>query len=265
MKQARIAAVTALTIGLVAGSMLPVTAQDAESSTISEEEALAVNEAWFAAYDEGDLAGMLTLIAPDATLAETFGSMGRDAWSDFYTWKIAEGTQFVDRDCAAEANDDSTEVTVDCTYAHLPYSHRLVGAPAVPHTQTQVIGPDGIRSQRQRFGSPDFSIVDRPWERWLAANDPELLPMLDLFTWSTPREAELMGRMWAASAEEWAAWLDENGCAYDEPCPRPVTEPVTFTGYVPFGPALVAQTTTRERGLEQSRGGSWKTRSSANA
>ncbi len=264
MRKVKTSLAAALAVGLLAGASMPVLAQDDGRSAITEEEALAVTEAWFEAYDDGSVADMLGLMAPDAALAETFGPMAREEWQHFYTWKIAEGTQFVDRDCSAAANDDAVEVTVTCEYAHLPYSHRLVGAPPVPHTLTQVIGPDGIRSQRQRFGSPDFSKVDDPWWRWLESNDPDLVPLLDsLFSWSTPREAELTGRMWAESAEDWAAWLEENGCTYDEPCPHPLADPVMFSGYVPFGPNLGAEVITRERGLEMSRGGSWKTRSSS--
>ena len=141
-----------LAAALMVGAALPATAQaEANDSPITEADALATTEAWFEAYDEGSVAGMLALMAPDAELAEIFGPMPLEEWETFYTWKLAEGTQLVDRECSATAEEDSAEVTVECDYAHLPYSHRLVGAPAVPHTLTQVIGPDGITAQRQRF------------------------------------------------------------------------------------------------------------------
>ncbi len=262
MRKVKTSLAVLLSAGMLVAVALPVVAQEAEPSTITEQEALAVSQAWFEAYEDGSVADMLGLMAPDAEFAEELGPMSRDQWQHFYSWKLAEGTQLVDQECSAAANDDSTEVTVSCEYAHLPYSHRLVGAPPVPHTLTQVITADGIASQRQRIGTFGFRDVDGPWGQWLQANDPDLAGLLSFGDWSTVLEAQLHGQLSAKSAEEWAAWLDENGCTYDEPCPHPLADPVVFSGYVPFGPNLASEVTTRERGLEMSRGGSWKTRSS---
>ncbi len=245
MRKVKTSLAAALAVGLLVGTSIPAAAQDEPATLITEQEALAVTEAWFDAYDAGDIGSMLALFAPDGTISETWGPLSRDEWEQLYAFKLGEGTELTTPECTTEAADDGSAVTVSCEYGHLPYSHRLVDAHVVPHTLTQVITTDGITSQRQRFGSPDFFSVDGAWGSWVGQHEPELARLLEFGNWSTVHEATLHGTLWAKSSEEWAAWLEENGCAYDERCPRPVAAPVAVSaklGYAGQPDAGVVET-----------------------
>jgi len=240
----------ALAVGLLVGTSIPAAAQDEPVNPITEEEALAVTDAWFAAYDAGDVGAMLALITPDGTIAETFGQMSREEWEQLYSFKLGEGTELTAPECTTELADDASAVTVSCEYGHLPYSHRLVDAHVVPHSLTQVVTADGITSQRQRFGSPDFSSVDSAWGRWVGKREPELARLLSFGNWSTVHEAALFGTLWAKSSEEWAAWLKENGCDYNELCPRPAAAPLAVNARLSYAgqpDAGVVETLADER------------------
>ena len=206
-----------LTIGLLAGSSVGVGAQDAAAS-ITEAEALAVNEAYFAAYEAGDVDAMQDLYTPDAGVVAPLGSIGREDWAQLYTWKLAEGTVMTPRDCTTSVSDSGTEVTIRCEYGQHEGLAQAVDGPVVPHTLTQVVSADGITSHRQSFGSPGFTVYAAPFDRWLKEHRPEAWPTLAFGNWSTLREATLHGLLTAQYADDWATYLEENGCGWDEAC-----------------------------------------------
>jgi hypothetical protein len=86
---------------------------------------------------------------------------------------------------------------------HLP--HRYVGQ------LLEATNPTG-------YGNPDFNEVGVPFEDWMVANHPDQAQSVSFGNWTTIEEATTNGVLTAEYSAEWATYLEENGCAYDEGC-----------------------------------------------
>lgn len=185
---------------------------------ITVEEALIVTDRYWAAYDTGDFVTLATLFPADA-VTERFSRSEFFAWLEQYrAWGIAEGNRQTARECNAAATSVGTSISVSCTYEDLSVLHEAVGAPPVRITINMSIGADGIRSY---FFSPSPFYVIGPFLLWMEEHHPGVAPSGDatvpITLSNSVEEAELFGRIRAEYAEEWAAYLDANGCSYSDP------------------------------------------------
>lgn len=150
------------------------------TGAVTVEDATAVNDAWFEAYEAGDVAAMIDLYAPDAELPEEGLTLEDERL--FFEWKVAEGTEMLPRNCTASEVEERDAVAVECEYAQQEYLSRAVDGPAVPHTMTMVVGPHGIERLESDFGDPDFNVYTAPFYAWMQAHHP-----------TTPRPSSAVG------------------------------------------------------------------------
>jgi hypothetical protein len=187
-----------------------------------EESSLAVVDAHFAAYNKGDAQAAIALFSPDATFSNSFyGAYPRESVEEDIVWATAQGTTYVQPDCAvADAGDsvtdptDDASVTIVCDSANLDAPSLAVGGPAVPVVMTMLIGSDGIERIDYRYGSPDFRHVTDPFERWVREHHPEDTAAVGHFNWDSTAGAEQNGLLTAEYATEWADYLKANDCTY---------------------------------------------------
>lgn len=178
--------------------------------TVTVEDATETNDAYFAAYDAGDVAAMMDLFAPDAQILLFEEELPIEAHRLIYEWKVAEGTQMLPRDCTASEIEDRDAASIECEYAQHEYLSRAVDASPVPHTMTMVVGPDGIERLDQSFGDPDFLVYNEPFYAWVQAHHPDDAQAVVCCGWDSVEDAQQSGQLVAQYADEWAAWLEDN-------------------------------------------------------
>lgn len=189
------------------------------------EEALMVNDAYFAAYEAGDVDAMMALFTSDATFTDGMGGDStREERKQLLAYKVAEGTVFTGREgtvftgreCSV-TSESETEVTLTCTYGQQEYLAQAVDGPVVPHAMTMVVTPAGATRLADTFGSPDFNTVYNPFLRWMYAHRTEAVSDVEFGNWSSVEEARERGLLVAQYADQWASYLEDNGCTYDQP------------------------------------------------
>lgn len=181
---------------------------------------LAAVDAFFDAVDEGDEGAALDALAPDLLASDNFSAL-IDYRSEL-VGLVAEGGTYGSPDCTLGAADGSPEVI--CTHMTSNAVILAVGAAGVPTTTTLTVGDIGITSIHLEYGNPDFTVTGLEFRSWLQRERPDVECVS--FYVGTPscvdpvthedfrQQAERVARY----AEEWAAYLDERGCDYDEGC-----------------------------------------------
>ena len=199
-----------------------------ESSTASppttlspeaQQEALAVAEAYFAAFNAGDRDAVMGSFTADVSIRDSFEEM-------LLAWNIAQGTMLTAADCAVTEASSSGAVTVTCESGTHHALTQAIGAPPVPTTLIFLVVPEGIRELTSNFGfgEPDFNHTMSPFLRWLRGSHPEDADRVGFGIWNSVAEAEQNGLLFAQYAEEWAAFLDASDCVYPDVCFRILTE-----------------------------------------
>ncbi len=184
---------------------------------LTVEEAFAVSDAYFAAYEAGDVEAMMALFTPDATYSGGIGPSTREERRQLLAYKVAEGTAFTARECSVFA-ESATDVTLTCRYGQHEYLAQAVNGPVVPHTMTMVVTPAGVTRLADIFGDPSFNTVYTPFAAWMAVHHPEDAAAVEFGNWSSIEEAGETGLLVAEYADEWASYLEENGCTFEESC-----------------------------------------------
>jgi hypothetical protein len=197
----------------------PVTTQPPTTTTVPPfrvDEALAVKDAYIEASNAGDVDAVLALFEPDSRVA--VGTLARDlvTFERYLVWSIAQGTTVTASDCTANELEDAVELKCGSTrHQHLAVA---VGAPVPEGLLTLTVTADGIRSFSEANNPSDFAVVNVPFDRWLAENHSEDFDTRIPFgTWGSVAEAEQAGTLRGRYADEWAAYLDANGCTYQDP------------------------------------------------
>jgi hypothetical protein len=211
----------------VAASPLPTQppATTTTEPTVTPAEAIAVANAWYVAFNAGDIDAVMALFAPDARVGNTwFGYGTLEDEQVLNTWDAAQGTALTTVGCTAD-DAPATIQQVGCEGANYDTLVQAVGSPPVPANVTMTIGPDGIAELLYAYGDPElststlsgFNHVGRPFEVWMQANHAEV-DMESLDWGDSIEEAEVSGLLQAQYAAEWAAYLDANDCTYLDGC-----------------------------------------------
>jgi hypothetical protein len=226
----------AAAIAVIVGVML-FDDDEATTDAASGRSPAEIVEAYFAAYNAGDAETVVSLLTLDATLTDRFGepvgeidpgdALDREGWEEDVESLIAQGTLLSSHSCI-ETNDEWADATgFSCEYELLDAPTRAVGALPFPVTTKFAVSTVGKISEWHTWYDPlatgiDFVHVGRPFGRWLQENHPEFagLSVSDQFLGEccelmSPTERGLLVKQYA---EEWAAYLDENGCTYLEVC-----------------------------------------------
>ena len=180
----------------------------------TESEALEVVEAYYAAVGAGDADAITSMFVENP--ATSGGLADVDELLRGNVWDAGQGTELLDRTCAG-GGSGSAGVVVVCEYDNHQYLQRVVGAPATPKTDTFTVSEDGIEDFDESYSDPLFPANDT-FNAWMSANHPEDAVAADCCGGDTVEAARADGELRSRYADEWAAYLTENGCTYDTLC-----------------------------------------------
>lgn len=183
----------------------------------SSGDVLAVAAAYFEAYNGGDVDAVIGLFESEAEFYDNFGRVTPADWEQLLVWNTAQGTTLSPPECAVAVGPPDA-ITVTCRHENLDALVQAVDGPPVPITLNMTVSPDGIRIWTSFFGQPDFNTVGIPFDSWMSQNHPEDLAGVGFGNWSSVEEAEQNGLLVAQYANEWATYLDANGCTYSDGC-----------------------------------------------
>lgn len=183
--------------------------------------AVRVANDYFDAFNRGDDESAAALLTSDVAASDTFGSI--DVVGEL-AWFTAQGAQVRSPSCAVARQQSADGTSVVCDHEMLDALTQAVDAVPVPTTTTFTVTPSGITELHFGYGSPDFTHVGFPFRNWLASNRPDVgclawyggaVSCPELETLEEQRED---GLLVAKYAQEWAAYLEENGCGYLDGC-----------------------------------------------
>ena len=189
-----------------------------KDDTFDADKAMSVADAYFEAYNAGDVDAVLALFSGDATFSTNSGAQPRDDWEQLLVWNAAQGTSLSAPNGRVTEETSDESITVACPHGNLDVLVLTVDGPPVPINQTFVITPDGIREWKFSFGQPDFNTVGVPFARWMEANHPEDAADSLFGSWDSVEEAKQNGILRVRYADEWAAYLEANNCTYRDDC-----------------------------------------------
>lgn len=193
----------------------------ATSDTVTPAGALAVNDAYFEAFNAGDAEAVMALFTPDVTFRSTFtGESTRTEEEMRIVWNTAQGTTLPPPDCTVTENAPGTAAFVNCESGTHSAEAQAIGAPPVHTTTAMTVTPDGISRLVYGYGQPDFNHVAVPFHRWVESSHPEDVDKVGFGNWTSVEEAEQNGLLTAQYADEWAAFLDAKDCVYPDACYR---------------------------------------------
>jgi hypothetical protein len=178
----------------------------------------------------------VSLLTPDATLSERFGSVGdfeqldRMDWEEEVARSIAEERLLLPHGCT-EVEGPAGVTTFLCDYGLRDAPTQAVDAPSIPVitkfavTRAGEISEIHVNySETETATEPgiDFLHVGRPFSRWMLANHPEFAGLAitdaavqDCCELMSPTER---GASVLQFAREWADYLEANGCGYLDGC-----------------------------------------------
>ena len=185
-----------------------------DGEAFTGDEALAVSDAYVAAFNSGDAEAVLALFTPNVALSDKYTGMSdsfeeidRAFFDQHLAWSIAQGTTFTSPECAVTDDSAEAEVTVSCEFGWLDAAENAASAPPVPTVLTMVVTPDGISGLAFEY-PPEFGVAS--FDNWLLINHREDSQGVEFGDWNSVAEAEQGGTLRARYVEEWAASLETN-------------------------------------------------------
>jgi hypothetical protein len=203
----------------------PATNPPATAETLprpfDEGAALSMATAYSDAVNEGDLDALLGLFTVDATYAPgAGGTVDRAEFEQLMAWNLAQGTVLTTPECDTTEFEGAALIRVTCRYDHFDAVIQAIDGPPVPITLALTVTPEGVTEWIRGFGPPDFTFVGNPFHFWMERTHPDVAPQVEFGAWNSVAEAEANGLLNVRYAEEWAAYLEGNGCLEgDEPLP----------------------------------------------
>ena len=182
--------------------------------------ALAVSDAYFTEYEDGNIDAVLDLFSGDATFSHNYiPSISRAEFEQGLVWDSAQGTMFTNRKCSVSDVVSAKEtVAVVCNYVYRDAVTQAVDdLPRVPILVTMTVTPGGISDHRLVIGLGSLPYGSIFFQRWVLKNHPEDLGEVgDDFT--SVEEARHSGLLIRQYAQEWGAYLQANNCTYTDGC-----------------------------------------------
>jgi hypothetical protein len=177
--------------------------------------ALQVANRWFEALEAQDIDAAVGLLAPNATIT-LFDRWTPSDYRNLLVWGAEDDPQLVDVKCVARL--PSSGLRVECSYGMHTGMARAVGAPVVAETMQFVIGDGAIDDLRHRLIPPEYTVLSPAFDEWMHEHHPEDAEAAACCGGATLDEARENGALRARYGAEWAAYLDEKGCGYNEGC-----------------------------------------------
>jgi hypothetical protein len=177
--------------------------------------ALDVVERYFGALQARDADAAVGLVHADADVS-FYRPMDRDTYAGLLVMDAASGTSYLDVDCRAVA--PATGPAVDCSFGLLDGVARFVDGPVVPETATFVVDDGSITALTRAVGEPDHGLLGGAFASWMQAHGRERLDTDLWFEFDDLDAARELGEERARLGGEWAAFLDAEGCTWDQGC-----------------------------------------------
>ena len=192
------------------------------AQSLTDDEALAISDAYIESFNSGDADAVLGLFTSNVALSEkytgmsvSFEPMDRASFEQQLAWNLGQGSTFVSPECAVIEDGVAAEVTVSCEFGWLDAAEKAVDAPPVPTVLTMVVTPDGI-SQAAFEYVPDFGLGS--FDRWVGVNHSDNSEFVEFRDWDSVADAEQSGILRAQYVADWAAYLEANDCTYQGTC-----------------------------------------------
>jgi hypothetical protein len=182
-------------------------------------EALAVGDAYFAAYNGGDMGSVLALFTDEATAENNWrwaGILDREVWEPWLAMILAEGETLTSPDCRVVGEAPGGAMTISCEHGTSDAVTLAIGSPLVVTRTIMEVTRDGIGDIETKYDFPNFRPTDGAFSRWMQANHPEVAIDTMFFPGDTVEEAVARGELRARYAKEWAAHLDANNCTFED-------------------------------------------------
>jgi hypothetical protein len=193
--------------------------ETAAEPTVTPTEALAVSNAYFFAYNNGDADGVMALFTPNVIFSNSIGgAMTRTSFEEILVWNTAQGATLTFRGCEAQQDEEGPLIVVTCRGETHDAQTQAVNALPVITNVRLVITPDGISQHGYVYGSLDFLHVGDPFEKWMLTNNPNDAENTGFGSWSNLEEAREFGLLVAEYSDEWAEYLKANNCTYLDDC-----------------------------------------------
>ena len=198
----------------------PVAPTQVDAFSIDDAESMI--DAWFDAYNTGDDQASLASLAPGVVISNSInGTLTLDEWQMLLAWNSAQQTVWAPQDCAANEREPGVSVTVICSTVNIDAPSQAVDAPGVETTLVAIVTAQGITELRFDYDEDvNFNHVGIPMAVWLVANHPDVAEAgtVGFGNWTTIEEAAENGRLTRLYATEWANYLVENNCTYQDGC-----------------------------------------------
>ncbi len=178
---------------------------------LDEQSALSLADEYFDSYNAGDVGGVTRLLAPGVAVADNFqGGWDLLAWERLLAWNAGQGTQYSDQSCAVTGQTDGA-VTVECETLNRPAPVLAADFPGVSVTVRFTVTELGFSELSFDYGSPDFTVVGAPFDRYLETQRPEV-DLVGFGEWESVEVARSEGERLIALTEEWVAFYEANNC-----------------------------------------------------
>lgn len=178
--------------------------------------ALEVAHRYFRALADHDVAAAMALLAPDTDLY-LFGPWERETYEKLLAWDAGERVEHREVTCIPRLPDAG--LRVECTYEVLIAPARETGGPAVPELATITVEGGVITALHRDVSDPLYFVIDGPFDDWMVEHHPDAAATVRCCGEDgTVDEARRRGEQRARYAQEWAAYLEEKGCTFDEGC-----------------------------------------------
>ena len=200
---------------VVPDASLPAAEVEQPSGSLGQAEArftaaLAVVDRLYDAYDRGDVASITALLA-DADITGYTSIEG-------FAWDLAQGSEVTDRTC--EAPPDSSDIGVTCTMNYQTALGRAAGAaPIELITMASISSQGDITFFNERLSaSGEVDALIAYFEDWVSAEHPEDAEVVVFGRWESIEQATRGGELRAQYVNEYADYLEANGCSFAAPC-----------------------------------------------
>ena len=176
---------------------------------------MAVKDAYIEASNAGDADAVLALFEPDVRAAVSIFGGDLVTFERFLVSSIAEGTTVTAENCTARERGDAIRLSCDSTrHAYLAVA---VGAPAPEGNLSLSVTVDGIRSLAEANSFLDFEVSTyRLTVGWRSTTRSTSTHASRSVLGDSVAQAEQAGTLHGQYADEWAAYLEENGCTYQD-------------------------------------------------
>ena len=173
-----------------------------------ESDALELVEAYYTAVEAGD-ADAITALFVDPTGDDFDESLRLEVWN------AGQGMIRLDRACDTGEPTPEGFVVWACEFGDLQYLQAVAGAVATQIRQTFTVSDDGIEELEWNYLTFGYDANDA-FNDWMLRNHPGDAAAADCCGGDTIEEAHANGELRRQYAEEWATYLEENGCTYND-------------------------------------------------